>query len=107
VCAGLTRELQVDVLVYPVLAVLLERRLYDAREPHRSWNPFSRAQKHEAEAAPEGTAIALRDLRKTFNNGRVVAVGGLTLDVPAKGIFVLLGSNGAGKSTVLPFFFRG
>lgn len=49
------------------------------------------------------TAIELRDVKKTFKSraGTVVAVDGLSLDVEDKGIFGLLGMNGAGKSTAI------
>jgi ABC-2 type transport system ATP-binding protein len=45
------------------------------------------------------TAIALRDVVKEFDGFR--AVDGVTLDIPAGGIFGLLGPNGAGKSTTI------
>ncbi|KAI0069551.1 P-loop containing nucleoside triphosphate hydrolase protein, partial [Panus rudis PR-1116 ss-1] len=55
---------------------------------------------------PEDVAISIRNLGKDFNtslfrrNKKVVtAISDLTLDIPKYGIFVLLGSNGAGKST--------
>ncbi|MHC5036714.1 MAG: ABC transporter ATP-binding protein [Planctomycetota bacterium] len=44
-------------------------------------------------------AVEIRDLTKTF--GRVHAVDGLVMDVPAGEIFGLLGPNGAGKTTTL------
>jgi ABC-2 type transport system ATP-binding protein len=44
-------------------------------------------------------AIVCEALTRTF--GRTVAVGNLTLTVPAGSIFALLGPNGAGKSTTL------
>ena len=45
------------------------------------------------------TAIALRDVVKEFDGFR--AVDGITLEIPAGGIFGLLGPNGAGKSTTI------
>ena len=45
------------------------------------------------------TAIALRDVVKEFDGFR--AVDGVTLEIPAGGIFGLLGPNGAGKSTTI------
>ena len=47
-------------------------------------------------AAP---AVALRDVRRSF--GDVVAVDGLTIEVPRGTVTVLLGPNGAGKTTVV------
>jgi ABC-2 type transport system ATP-binding protein len=45
-------------------------------------------------------AIACRDLRKTYD-GKVEAVRGLTLEIPAGECFGLLGPNGAGKTTTI------
>jgi len=44
-------------------------------------------------------AIQINSLRKSF--GTVTAVDGLTLDIPAGGIFGFLGPNGAGKTTTI------
>jgi len=46
-----------------------------------------------------GSAIALRDVVKTFGDHR--AVDSVTFDVPQGEIFGLLGPNGAGKSTTI------
>lgn len=101
-----------DVFLWPWLATLLEHRLYDAREPSKGWSRFFRRKQscgHGVQAAvPPNTAISIRNLSKTFSRslfsrekGVVTAVGDLTLDIPKYGIYVLLGSNGAGKSTTL------
>ncbi|KAJ7655360.1 hypothetical protein B0H17DRAFT_1099089 [Mycena rosella] len=99
----------IDVFLWPYLAILLERRLYDAREPsgERSWKCWGR-RKREALHIPSDVAVSIQGLGKTYNTsmfnrkgGNVTAVSDLTLDVPRFGIFVLLGSNGAGKSTSL------
>jgi osmoprotectant transport system ATP-binding protein len=64
-----------------------------------------------APAAPAGTAhgsaapIRLDGIRKQFPDG-TVAVGGLTLDVPAGELVVLIGPSGCGKSTVLRMINR-
>jgi branched-chain amino acid transport system ATP-binding protein len=42
--------------------------------------------------------LEVRDIRKTFNG--FVAVGGVSLAVPARGITAVIGPNGAGKSTL-------
>ncbi|KAF8204260.1 hypothetical protein K438DRAFT_1670421 [Mycena galopus ATCC 62051] len=99
----------IDVFLWPYLACVLERRLYDAREPSssRSWKCWGR-RKRQALNIPADIAVSIQGLGKTFNTsmfnrkgGNVTAVSDLTLDVPRLGIFVLLGSNGAGKSTTL------
>ncbi|KAJ7083358.1 hypothetical protein B0H15DRAFT_422992 [Mycena belliarum] len=99
----------IDVFLWPYLAILLERRLYDAREPSstRSWKCWGRRTR-EALHIPPDVAVSIQGLGKTFKTsmfnrkgGNVTAVSDLTLDIPRLGIFVLLGSNGAGKSTSL------
>ncbi|KAJ7508422.1 hypothetical protein B0H11DRAFT_2304369 [Mycena galericulata] len=99
----------IDVFLWPYLAILLERRLYDAREPStpRSWKCWGRRKREPLHIAAD-VAVSLQGLGKTFNTslfnrkgGNVTAISDLTLDVPRLGIFVLLGSNGAGKSTSL------
>ena len=46
-----------------------------------------------------GSALAVRDL--SVSHGRVQALDGVSLDVPANGFTVLLGPSGCGKSTLL------
>ena len=48
---------------------------------------------------PVGSAVALSTVRRSF--GEVVAVDGLTFEVPRGTVTVLLGPNGAGKTTVV------
>ncbi|CAE6457602.1 unnamed protein product [Rhizoctonia solani] len=55
---------------------------------------------------PVPAAITLHNITKTFKPAkrraeRITAVENLSLSVPARGIFVLLGANGSGKSTTL------
>ncbi|KAF8590206.1 P-loop containing nucleoside triphosphate hydrolase protein [Ramaria rubella] len=114
----------IDVFLYPFLAVQLERYFYDAHDPpsspkSRSW--FS-LRKSKAARAPSPTldpaptyssqssppAIIVSHLLKTFTtsvlrpkSNTVTAIADLSFTVPRTGIFVLLGSNGAGKSTAL------
>ncbi|KAG7099993.1 hypothetical protein E1B28_001784 [Marasmius oreades] len=106
----------IDIFLWPWLGSLLENRLYDARNPKQSkkgtrWFSFSRSRRVGGEDGPSmspDTAISVRNLEKTFNTsffrskkGLVTAVADLTLEIPKYGIYVLLGSNGAGKSTTL------
>ncbi len=88
--------------------MLWERRLYDARNPRPKRRWFSKRQASVPPQLKEGTAISIKNLGKTFRTSFfrpkknvITAVDDLTLDIPKYGIFVLLGSNGAGKSTVL------
>ncbi|CAK5265997.1 unnamed protein product [Mycena citricolor] len=97
----------IDVFLWPYLAILLERRLYDARDPSSSWRCWGR-RKRQTLTIADGVAISVQNLGKTFKTsmfkrkgGNVTAVEDLSFDVPKHGIFVLLGSNGAGKSTSL------
>jgi ABC-type multidrug transport system ATPase subunit len=55
------------------------------------------------EPLPGTTAVSTRALRKTYRHRgkRVVAVGGLDLDVPIGGVHGFLGPNGAGKTTTI------
>ena len=129
---------QFDVFLYPFLAVWLERRYYDAREPPsaatRSWTTLLRSSRRSqtpsshptpttplSSRPPEALAIVIKNLSKSFDTAVlpswlrpsrwfsnshsdstvVTAIADLSLTVPRGGIFVLLGSNGAGKSTVL------
>ena len=47
------------------------------------------------------SAIAVRDVRKAFDDGRIVALSGMDLEV-AEGEFVAIaGPSGCGKSTLL------
>jgi ABC-2 type transport system ATP-binding protein len=56
-------------------------------------------------ALGRGPAITARDLVKTYpagrGKGRVRALDGLSLSIPAGSVFGLLGPNGAGKSTTV------
>ncbi|KAF7340910.1 hypothetical protein MSAN_02075900 [Mycena sanguinolenta] len=99
----------IDVFLWPYVACLVERRLYDAREPSTSpwWKCWGRRKRAVLNIPPD-VAVSIQGLGKTFNTsmfnrkgGNVTAVSDLTLDVPRLGIFVLLGANGAGKSTTL------
>ncbi|KIY73327.1 P-loop containing nucleoside triphosphate hydrolase protein [Cylindrobasidium torrendii FP15055 ss-10] len=97
----------IDIFLWPWLAVLLENYLYDAKNPvsRRRW--LRSRVKEDIRPAKPGVAISLTNLNKTFKTSffarknTITAVEDLTLDIPKNGIFVLLGSNGAGKSTVL------
>ena len=49
--------------------------------------------------SPDGSAISLRGLTRTFRE--LVAVDGLTLEIPPGSLFGLVGPDGAGKTTTL------
>ncbi|KAJ7825556.1 hypothetical protein B0H14DRAFT_3145277 [Mycena olivaceomarginata] len=96
----------IDVFLWPCLALTLERMLYEARHPGRPWWRISsrRAADGEEGTLDPALAVSVRGLGKTFKSlfcSEVTAILDLTLDIPRSGIFVLWGSNGAGKSTFL------
>ncbi|KAL5533846.1 hypothetical protein ACEPAG_306 [Sanghuangporus baumii] len=107
----------IGIVVWPLIAVWWERRMYDAREPPRSRSKSSwlwclgrrkSPTTSDTKFPSPGVAISVRNLNKTYKSPwynwkkpDVTAIADLTLDIPKSGIFVLLGSNGAGKSTVL------
>jgi ABC-2 type transport system ATP-binding protein len=51
------------------------------------------------ERSPSASAISVRDLSKSF--GELAVLRGVDLDVAAGSVLALLGSNGAGKTTVV------
>ncbi|KAM6499563.1 hypothetical protein JOM56_005071 [Amanita muscaria] len=100
----------IDVFLWPCMAVLLEHYLYDVKRPssHRRFLFWKRAAADQSISIPPDVAISVRNLHKTFKKSTFLfskssftAIDDLSFDVPKGGIFVLLGSNGAGKSTTL------
>lgn len=104
-----------DTIFFPMLALWVESRLYDARPADaRWWQLTRRSHRHEASAelGPD-VAIQIDHLRKVYPGRRkrlrkqpVVAVDDLTLTIPANKIFCLLGRNGSGKTTTLGILSR-
>ena len=45
--------------------------------------------------------IQIRDLCKSFHHGRIVALDGVSLDIPSGQVCVVIGPSGSGKSTML------
>jgi ATP-binding cassette subfamily A (ABC1) protein 3 len=91
---------QVNVFLWPWLALLLERRLYDAFNPSKkSWIVGKQCTDRTA-SIPNHVAISVQNLGKVFRpsifgGGKpLTAISDLSFDVPKAGIFVLLGSNG-------------
>jgi osmoprotectant transport system ATP-binding protein len=50
--------------------------------------------------------IALRNVGKSFDNGRTFAVQGVSLDIPAGQCVALVGASGSGKTTTLKMINR-
>lgn len=55
----------------------------------------------ETGAGPAGTLISLREVTKTYRDGNVTALAGVTLDLPAGQFVSVIGPSGCGKSTLL------
>jgi len=102
----------INIFLYPCLAVWWERKRYGAQNPKQttSWFPWRRAKDEGKSTVAEGNAIEVRNLNKAFDAPgfwpfkparKVTAIEDLSLSIPRHGIFVLLGANGAGKSTAL------
>ncbi|KAF8167282.1 hypothetical protein B0H34DRAFT_792024 [Crassisporium funariophilum] len=96
----------VGIVVWPCLAILLERAMYGV--PNSASTNFWRRKNKTESQLPPGVAMRLRNVNKTFvtslfrgKASRVTAISDLTIDIPTYGICVLLGANGAGKSTAL------
>ena len=108
----LTLLRQIDIFLWPYLAVLLERRLYEARQASpkanlKFWNSAAHASGAQTHSIDGNIAISIKHLNKTFktstfsSKGLVTAIADLSLEIPKRGIFVLLGSNGYVLSLVL------
>jgi predicted ABC-type transport system involved in lysophospholipase L1 biosynthesis ATPase subunit len=96
----------INVFLYPVLAYWVEKIRYNAKNPNSGL--FSRfGKKTDAPPHPEGAAIAVNNLTKTFSTSgwirgrKMTAIDNLSFTIPTSGIWILLGANGAGKSTIL------
>lgn len=45
--------------------------------------------------------LEIKNLRKTFDDGKIIALDNLSIDIPTGTSFGLLGRNGAGKTTII------
>ncbi|KAF9444036.1 P-loop containing nucleoside triphosphate hydrolase protein [Macrolepiota fuliginosa MF-IS2] len=99
----------IDVFLWPYLAVLLEHKIFDVPTltSKRWWQFWKKGNAEASEPINDNVAISVKHLNKTFktslftSKNKITAVADLSLEIPKTGIYVLLGSNGAGKSTSL------
>ena len=93
----------IQILVYPLLAAVIERFLFGTFSPNRQLHP---------QGDPSSPTVRLREFSKTYTQNcflrifwkkkaDVNAVKSLTLDARKGQILMLLGPNGSGKSTTL------
>lgn len=90
---------QVDIFLWPCLAVLLERYLYEVGSSRSPWKFWGARRQDDIQMVTPGVAISIRNLGKDFKTSFfgskfVTAIQDLTLDIPKNGIYVLLGPNG-------------
>ena len=57
--------------------------------------------KQENSTTPEVNAVEVTDLVKTFDNGKIRALDGVSFKVPKGQLLVIIGLSGSGKSTLL------
>lgn len=99
--------LVVQILVYPILAALVERTLYGTASPGRKLMTVE----SDSDAAVELSGFTktykpswwARNIATRFGKRKesVIAVDNLDLQIPRGQITVLLGANGSGKTTTL------
>ena len=106
---SLTGCSQINIFLWPDLAILLERALYDPPNPlGRTWYGKKKPNPADGATMPPDTAISVQNLGKDFPpalfSGKelVTAVADLSFNIPKNGIFVLLGSNGYEFSSRCP-----
>ncbi|KAK5991145.1 Cholesterol transporter ABCA5-like protein [Cladobotryum mycophilum] len=99
----------VQIIVYPLLAALVERALHGVSTGTRNWSTS------KTEGQGNQDAVRLENMTKIYRPSllrrffsfvspprpEVVAVNGLTLTAKKGEILALLGANGSGKSTTL------
>ncbi len=56
---------------------------------------------HQSAGHSDPPIIQIRNLRKTFHHGRIVALDDISLDIPKGQVCVIIGPSGSGKSTML------
>lgn len=89
--------IMLHIVAYPILGAILERWLH---------GKSSRSRHLKASRDMAGNAIRIRNFSKTHKmafreRDRIKAVKNLSLDIHTGSLTVLLGANGAGKSTTL------
>ncbi|KAL9613623.1 MAG: hypothetical protein Q9167_001851 [Letrouitia subvulpina] len=93
----------IQITVYPVLAALVERVLFDTSSKNRKVHPQHDVSEPTVRLQNFGKTYKPSWIRRAFGQKRrdVQAVNDLTLDARKGQILMLLGPNGSGKSTTL------
>ncbi|KAG8309758.1 hypothetical protein J6590_077485 [Homalodisca vitripennis] len=103
---SVTSQVLVDSVIFSlaISSTAYPSYCFSTKNRYESKSIYKQIRFHENyEKPPSDTKVGIRieNLRKTFNQGKVVAVENVDLDVYEGNITALLGHNGAGKTTTM------